>query len=198
MLEKDTIGSALAEPTRRRVLIEAALAVGGFVMATAKSGAAPALEASPALSPPRDGITRSAASIHQEVVFAAARKRVYEALTDANLFEKVVELSGVRKGSASKVPATISLAEGGAFALFDGYITGRQVELVPNELIVQAWRSASWGAGLYSIARFQIVDSGSGSKIIFDQGGFPNDQAAHLAAGWQANYWTPLGKLLSP
>jgi activator of HSP90 ATPase len=187
MLDKNTLPSALAAPARRRVLIQTAFAVAGLTTAGAEAGAA----ASP------DGISRSAASIHQEPVFAASRKRVYEALTDADLFEKVVQLSGVMKGSTSKVAATISTAEGGAFALFGGYITGRQVVLVPNELIVQAWRSASWGAGLYSIAQFQFVDNGNESKIIFDQGGFPNEEAEHLAAGWQANYWTPLAKLLS-
>jgi activator of HSP90 ATPase len=189
MLEKNTVASALPAPARRRVLIDAAFAIAGLTMVGAEAGAA---------TSPKDGISRSAASIHQEPVFTASRKRVFEALTDANIFERVVQLSGVMKGATSKVAATISTAEGGAFALFGGYITGRQVVLVPNELIVQAWRSASWGAGLYSIARFQFVDNGNGSKIIFDQGGFPNEEAEHLAAGWQANYWTPLAKLLSP
>jgi activator of HSP90 ATPase len=189
MLEKNTLAFAFAAASRRRVLIQTAFAVAGVAVARAKAGAA---------TSPEDGISRSAASIHQEPVFAASRKRVYEALTDADLFERVVQLSGVMKGSTSKVAAAISTAEGGAFALFGGYITGRQVVLVPNELIVQVWRSASWGAGLYSIARFQLLDNGNGSKIIFDQGGFPNEEAEHLAAGWQTNYWTPLAKLLSP
>jgi hypothetical protein len=33
--------------------------------------------------------------------------------------------------------------------------------------------------------------------ILFDHGGFPNGEAEHLAAGWQANYWTPLAKLFA-
>ena len=100
-------------------------------------------------------------------------------------------------GAKSAAPTTISAAPGSAFALFGGYITGRQLELEPDQLIVQAWRAGSWGPGLYSIARFQLVDHENGGKIVFDHGGFPDAQAEHLAAGWQANYWTPLAKLLS-
>jgi len=177
-------------PARRQVLLAGALAVGGFGLLDAKGAAARGAQTV-------DGISRTAASIHQEPVFTAGRKRVYEALTDVGQFEQVIQLSGVMKGAKSPVPAAISSVEGGAFALFGGYITGRQVELLPDQLIVQAWRSGSWGPGLYSIARFQLVDHENGSKIVFDHGGFPSGQAEHLAAGWQANYWTPLAKLLS-
>ena len=42
-----------------------------------------------------DEISHTAESIHQEPVFKASRKRVYEALTDAKQFDKVIQLSGV-------------------------------------------------------------------------------------------------------
>jgi activator of HSP90 ATPase len=136
-------------------------------------------------------------SIHQEPVFKASRKRVYEALTDATQFGKVVMLSAAMKSGGMK-PGTkgaeIGREAGGALTLFGGYITGRQVELVPNERIVQAWRSASWGPGLYSIARFELVEQGSETKIKFDHVGFPKGQAEHLAEGWRVNYWEPLEK----
>jgi activator of HSP90 ATPase len=86
---------------------------------------------------------------------------------------------------------------GGTFALFGGYIVGRHIELVPNELIVQAWRVGSWDRGIYSIIRFQLTEQGAGTKIIFDHTGFPKGQAEHLASGWQEHYWDPLEKFLS-
>jgi activator of HSP90 ATPase len=190
MSNMKTISCVLAVPTRRQVLLAGALAVGGFALPAAKAAAAPGARAA-------HGISRTAESIHQEPLFMASRKRLYEALTDAEQFDKVIQLSGVMKGAKSSVPTTIGSAEGSAFALFGGYITGRQVELLPEQLIVQAWRAGSWGPGLYSIARFQLEDAGKGTRIVFDHGGFPNGEAEHLAAGWQANYWTPLAKLLS-
>ncbi len=94
-------------------------------------------------------------------------------------------------------PAEISSEAGGAFALYGGYITGRQVELVPNVRIVQAWRAGSWPPGAYSIVRFELVEQGPGSKIVFDHTGFPKGEAESLASGWRVHYWEPLAKVLA-
>jgi activator of HSP90 ATPase len=67
---------------------------------------------------------------------------------------------------------------------------------VPNQRIVQAWRVNNWPAGLYSIARFELIEQGSGAKIVFDHTGFPKGDADHLAEGWKGNYWEPLKKFL--
>jgi activator of HSP90 ATPase len=143
-------------------------------------------------------ISRTAESIHQEAVFKASRKRVYEALTDAKQFDKVIQLSGVMQSMhLGDKPAEISREVGGAFTLFGGYITGRHVELVPNERIVQAWRTGGWDPGVYSIAKFDLVEQGSGTKIVFDHTGFPKGEAEVLASGWKAHYWEPLEKLLA-
>jgi uncharacterized protein YndB with AHSA1/START domain len=138
-------------------------------------------------------ISHTAESIHQEVVFKASRKRVYEALTDAEQFTKVVRLSKAPGGPA----AVISKDAGGAFSAFGGYITGRHIELVPNERIIQAWRAGGWEAGKYSIARFELKEQGEQTKLVFDHTGFPNGDAEHLLEGWNTNYWEPLRKYLA-
>jgi activator of HSP90 ATPase len=143
-------------------------------------------------------ISHTAESIHQETSFKASRKRVYEALTDTKQFDKVIHLSDDMKSMApGATPTEISREVGGAFALFGGHIIGRQVELVPNEQIVQAWRVEGWEPGVYSIARFELTEQGSGTRIIFDHTGFPKGLAEHLAAGWKAHYWEPLEKFLA-
>jgi uncharacterized protein YndB with AHSA1/START domain len=146
----------------------------------------------------QDDISHNNDAIHQEVVFKASRKRVYEALTDAKQFEKVTLLSEAMKGGMppDAPPTAVGREEGGAFAAFGGYITGRQIELVPNERIVQAWRVGSWKPGVYSIAKFELTDQGEATKLVFDHTGFPQGTAEHLAAGWKANYWEPLAKYL--
>jgi uncharacterized protein YndB with AHSA1/START domain len=138
-------------------------------------------------------ISRTAESIHQEVVIKASRKRVYEALTDAEQFTKVIRLSKAPGGPA----AVISKEVGGAFSAFGGYITGRHIELAPNERIVQAWRAGGWEAGKYSIARFELKEQGEQTKLVFDHTGFPNGDAEHLLEGWNTNYWEPLRKYLA-
>jgi hypothetical protein len=69
-----------------------------------------------ALAAVDDGILRAEEAIHQEPVFKASRKRVYEALTDANQFAKVVELSAAMKSGGMKAgatPVTVSREAGG-------------------------------------------------------------------------------------
>jgi activator of HSP90 ATPase len=151
-------------------------------------------------SPAADGISRTAESIHQEVVFKASRKRLYAALTDAKQFDKVVQLgAAVKSGMVppGAPPAEISHEAGGAFSLFGGYISGRNIELLPSERIVQAWRTANWKPGVFSIVRFEFAEQGSGTKLVFDHTGFPAGDAEHLAEGWKINYWEPLEKSLA-
>jgi len=138
-------------------------------------------------------ISHTAESIHQEVIFQASRERVYEALTDAKQFTKVTSFSSVMKAA----PAEIDREVGGAFTCFGGHIVGRQVELVPNERIVQAWRVVTWDPGLYSIAKFELREQGPETRLVFDHTGFPNGKAEHLADGWNQNYWEPLRKYLA-
>ena len=62
----------VSTPTRREVIAGVAVAFGGLSLGSAMSWAAAGEE-----------ISHTAESIHQEPIFKASRKRVYEALTDA-------------------------------------------------------------------------------------------------------------------
>jgi len=188
MIERRNLMPLVNTPTRRQLIAALGVAFGGI-----------ALGSTEVLARAGDEISHTAESIHQEPVFKASRKRVYEALTDAKQFDKVIQLSAAVKSGMAKAPnpPDISREAGGAFALFGGYISGRQIELVPNERIVQAWRVGSWDVGVYSIAKFALVDQGLETKIVFDHAGFPKGDGEHLAEGWKINYWEPLAKLLA-
>ena len=140
-----------------------------------------------------DEISRGAESIHQEVTIAAVPKRVYEALTDARQFTQMTTFSPVMNAA----PAQIGRSAGDSFTLFGGHIVGRQIELVPNRRIVQAWRVVDWDPGVFSIAKFELTDRGEKTVIVFDHTGFPKGKAEHLAEGWRLNYWIPLAKFLA-
>ena len=122
-------------------------------------------------------------TIHQEVVFSVAPELIYEALTNAQRFS---EFSGA--------PANMGAEPGASFSCFGGMILGRNIELILNQRVVQAWRAKPWESGVYSIAKFELQPEGSGTRVIFDHTGFPPDQREHLEGGWQANYWEPLRK----
>jgi activator of HSP90 ATPase len=144
-------------------------------------------------------ISRDAESIHHEVAFKARRQRVYELLTDPGQFDRVIKMSDAMKGGLppNPAPTTISRVGGGTFTLFAGMIGGRHIELVENERLVQAWRPAHWKSGIYSIARFQLSDQGTGTKLVFDHTGFPKGEASSLSDGWHKNYWEPMAKALA-
>ena len=143
-------------------------------------------------------ISKTGEAIHQEVVFKASRKRVYEALTDARQFHQVTLLSAAMQGGMppGASPTEISREVGGSFSLFGGHIVGRHVELVPGQRIVQAWRVVDWEPCVYSIAKFELTEQGLGTRLVFYHTGFPGPQGQHLADGWKQNYWEPLGKYL--
>ena len=131
-------------------------------------------------------------SIHQEVTFSVSPARVYELLTDSEKF-----------AAATGRPAAIG-GEGEAFSLFDGYVQGRQLELVPGERIVQAWRGAGWDPEAYSEVRFTLASEGHGTRLTLDQSGYPDGPSPmypswheHLAANWPVFYFEPFTKYLA-
>lgn len=146
-----------------------------------------------------EGLSHSAEAIHQEIVFNARRRRVYQALTNAKQFDALTRLSDAADTvmAPGAKPTAISPEVGGSFTFFGGYITGWNLELLPDERLVQAWRAASWAPGDYSVTRFALFESGVGTKLVFDHRGFPDGQGTHLASGWHSNYWEPLTKFLS-
>ncbi len=176
--------------TRRQAIVSAAVAVGSLAVGHANVKATAAGD---------EEISHSAEAIHQEIILKASRKRVYEALTQAKEFDKVARLSAAMQGGMppGARPTEISTEVGGTFAIFGGHIIGRHLEFVPNERIIQAWRVVDWKAGDYSIAKFELVEQGSATKLVLEHKGFPKGLAEHLAEGWRINYWEPLGKMLA-
>ena len=126
-------------------------------------------------------------SIHQEVTFKAKISEVYQAYME----------SGKHTAFTHNGPAKISKKVGGAFSAHGGHISGINLELVENKLIVQAWRAKSWPKGIFSIVSFKFSKAGSGTKLVLDHTGIPDGQSEHLAGGWQKMYWDRLNEYFS-
>jgi uncharacterized protein YndB with AHSA1/START domain len=182
-----SVNVLMGAATRRHMIAGMALGVGGLALGPGAGWADAGEE-----------IRHGGEAIHQEVVFKAGRQRIYDALTDAKQFDKVMHLGAAMQSGMAlpSQPTAISREAGGAFTIFGGHIVGRQIELVANERIVEAWRVATWDPGIYSIARFELTDQAGGTKLVFDHTGFPAGQGQHLADGWKGNYWQPLEKYL--
>jgi len=158
----------------------------GVAITLAAAGSATGLAAQQTTNGhPETSLSPKSITIHQEMDFPASPERLYEALLDSKQFS-----------AFSERPAEIDRAPGGAFSLFGGHIVGRNVELIPNQRIVQAWRVVDWPEGVYSMVKFEFTVRGSGTHLVFDHTGFPEDLRDHLAVGWESNYWALLRKHL--
>jgi activator of HSP90 ATPase len=164
----------------RRQFIAGAIAFGGLANSTVSLGAQ-----QPATAP---GTTENQkrTALHQEVDFQASAQRIYGALLDAKQFAALTGMS-----------AEIDPKPGGAFSTFGGLIVGRNIELIPNQRIVQAWRPTHWDPGVYSLVRFELKPHGSETRIVLDHTGFPEGDFESLNSGWKPRYWDPLRKFLA-
>jgi activator of HSP90 ATPase len=124
-------------------------------------------------------------SLHQEINISAPPQRIYEALTDAKQF-----------AAFTGMPAEIDPKEGGSFSTFNGMVVGRNIEMIPGQRIVQAWRPTHWDPGIYSIVKFELKPQGAETIIVLDHTGFPEGEFDHLNPGWKWRYWDPLKKFL--
>ena len=126
-------------------------------------------------------------TIHQEVTIAASPEAVYGVLTSAEKFA----------ADDRRAKSEISQQVGGTISLFGGDISGRNVELVPGKRVVQAWRSQAWPEGVYSIVKFELAAEGKGTKLVFDQAGYPEGAHDMLDGGWHQMYWLPMNAMLT-
>ena len=134
---------------------------------------------------PRTAANAKRTSLHLEFEYKASPQHIYEALLDSRQF-----------ATFSGMPAEIDPKEGGAFSMFGGMIVGRNVELVPNQRVVQAWRPTHWDPGVYSIVRFELKPRDPETMLVLDHTGFPEGEFDHLEWGWNNHYGEPLKKFL--
>jgi uncharacterized protein YndB with AHSA1/START domain len=124
--------------------------------------------------------------ISQEVTFSVPPAVVYEALTNSATHSKL-----------TAAPAEIDAKVGGAWSAYGGKISGRNIELVPGVRIVQTWRAGNWPEGTHTLVRFELSPEGQGTKLTLDHDAVTEEQAPHLAAGWEKMYWEPMRKFFS-
>jgi activator of HSP90 ATPase len=180
--------------SRRSLALGLAVLPIGLAIA-AESSATPKAKSAAAA----DGLSHTSEAIRQEITLDASPQRVYQALTTTQDFDSITRLSdgAALLNAAGAKPTSISTEVGGPFTLFGGYITGRHVEMLPNERLIQAWRAGSWKPGDFSIAAFYLTAQGGKTRLHFEHRGFPNGNGAGLAQGWHLHYWEPLAKYLA-
>jgi len=121
------------------------------------------------------------AIIEQSVVLPASAAKLYAAYLDSREHSRF-----------TGAPAKVSGKVGGKFTAFGGQLAGRNLLLVPNRMIVQAWRATHWprtDADSILILRFSAV--GGGGRIDLVHVNVPGHDHKGVTDGWSSYYWVP-------
>jgi activator of HSP90 ATPase len=182
MSERKTPEMRASTTTRRQMIAGVAVTLGSLAAGPETWGKTQqqAMKETPSIA-----ANEKRTSLHMEIDFKASPQRIYEVLLDSKQF-----------AAFSGMPAEIDPKAGGAFSMFGGMIVGRNVELIPNQRIVQAWRPTHWDPGVYSIVRFELKPQGPETMLVLDHTGFPEGEFDHLEWGWNNHYGEPLKKFL--
>ncbi len=122
--------------------------------------------------------------IHLTTHFPVSPDRIYDAWLDGALHTAMT-------GS----PATGEPKVGSHFTAWDGYITGENFELVPNQTIGQYWRTTDFPEHMPdSTLYIDLEAEGDGTKLILFQGLPDENEADKYRQGWQEYYFDPMQK----
>jgi hypothetical protein len=82
---------------------------------------------------------------------------------------------------------------GDEVAAWDGYISGRNLELVPGERIVQSWRTTEFtDEHEDSIITVTLEEVEDGTLLTLVHSKVPEDHKSYEQGGWQTHYFEPM------
>ncbi len=118
-------------------------------------------------------------TITQKVIIPASPEEVYDAFIDP------------KKHSAfTRAKATGEPLVGAEITAWDGYITGKNLELEKGKRIVQEWSTSEWPEG-YPPSKLTLTfcKVKGGTELTMVHSMVPAEQAEEYRQGWIDNYW---------
>jgi activator of HSP90 ATPase len=115
-------------------------------------------------------------------VIPATAQDIYDTWLDSRGHS---EMTGGKASMSTELDADVSA--------WDGYITGRNLELVPGERIVQSWRTREFPDDHEdSIITVTLVKADSGTLLTLVHANVPDGQTSYELGGWQEHYFEPM------
>lgn len=112
----------------------------------------------------------------------ASPKAIYDAWLDG-------KRHGAMNGGGK---ATGSTKVGGKFTAWDGYIDGRNLELVPGKRIVQSWRTTQFtDKDADSQIAVTLAKVAGGTKLTLRHSNVPDGHDGYKS-GWKTHYFAPM------
>jgi len=122
-------------------------------------------------------------TIKQSHIIPATEEKVYHAYLNAKTHSA---FTGSKASSNPKV--------GGEMTAWDGYISGRYLELTEGKRIVQEWKTTEWPEG-YPPSVLDLVfkpASKGRTRLVMIHSKVPLEQADEYSKGWVSAYWVPM------
>jgi activator of HSP90 ATPase len=120
----------------------------------------------------------------------AIQQRVEFPVSPARLFN--LYMDSKQHSAATHAKAMVSRKVGGKFSAFGGMIAGRMLVILPNRLIVQAWRAKHWKkTDLDSILVLKFSRIKAGTQVDLVHINVPEHDHDGVRKGWVKYYWKP-------
>jgi uncharacterized protein YndB with AHSA1/START domain len=102
-------------------------------------------------------------------------------------------LNSAAHGAMTGGVAKASKKVGAAISAWDGYITGRNIELVHGERIVQSWRTAEFAADdPDSTITVTLTPVKAGALLTLLHRNVPDGHTSYEEGGWRDHYFAPM------
>jgi uncharacterized protein YndB with AHSA1/START domain len=102
-------------------------------------------------------------------------------------------LDSIAHSEMTQAEASMSNEIGADISACNGYITGRNLELVPGERIVQTWRTAEFSEEHEdSVITLTLEEIEDGTLLTLAHSNVPDGQTGYELGGWEENYFEPM------
>ncbi len=127
-------------------------------------------------------------TIVQKIVFKnTTPKALYDLYMNAKKHSKV-----------TLAPAKINNKVGEKYSAHGGYISGENIYLIKDRLIVQSWRTQEWDAKeIDSTFIIELEPKGKNVVLHMVHANVPDKHADSIDKGWHSHYWEPWKKSLA-
>ena len=96
----------------------------------------------------------------------------------------------------SGYPAVMSEIPGSEFSLWEGDITGKNLEFIKNKKVVQEWHFGDQPEK--SIVTITIKPSGEDSEVTVEHKNIPDTDFPDIAEGWREYYMGAINSFFNP
>jgi len=120
-------------------------------------------------------------AIQQSVEFDASPETLFEMYVDSR-----------QHSLATGAPAKLGREAGDAFTAFGGQLKGKNLLVVPKQIIVQTWRSTGWKKiDTDSILVIRFSKTKTGGRVDLVHVNVPEHDHQGVTDGWHHYYWEP-------